>query len=224
MSSYILMKFLERSPERYDPGMRWLTGGRITGLYEAIAEEVAGPGCRILDIGCGTAGVSMACASRGAHVVGVDRNGGMLEVARRAIAQSGLEDRVELHELGAAEIEDHWLPASFDAVTACLSLSEMSPDERRYCLATAFSRLRSGGRLAVADEVKPDGAFWRLWVSISRIPLQAATWFLTHSTTRPLTDLTDTVRSVGFRIDSERRFGHGDLALVTATKPHEVHQ
>ena len=62
------MKILESAPERYDRGISMLTRGRIGEVYERIAQSVAAPGKRILDIGCGTGGVSFACAARGAMV------------------------------------------------------------------------------------------------------------------------------------------------------------
>ncbi|RLB41398.1 MAG: hypothetical protein DRH23_17850, partial [Deltaproteobacteria bacterium] len=72
MSSFVWMKFLESAPERYDRGVELLSGGRITDVYEQIAEHVASPGNRVLDVGCGTGGVPFACAARGANGVGVD--------------------------------------------------------------------------------------------------------------------------------------------------------
>ena len=83
MSSFVWMKVLESAPERYDRGIRMLSCGRIEAAYERIAALVAAPGKRILDIGCGTGGVSLACAARGAAVTGIDIDAGMLEVARR---------------------------------------------------------------------------------------------------------------------------------------------
>ena len=66
MSSFVWMKVLESAPERYDRGIRMLTRGRIGAVYERIARSVAAPGKRILDVGCGTGGVSFACAAHGA--------------------------------------------------------------------------------------------------------------------------------------------------------------
>ena len=85
MSSFVFMRVLESAPERYDAGIRLLSGGRIEAVYDEIASKAAGPGRRILDIGCGTGGVTVACARRGADVVGIDINAGMLEVARSKI-------------------------------------------------------------------------------------------------------------------------------------------
>ena len=83
MSSFVWMKVLESAPERYDRGIRMLSGGRIEEAYDRIAKLIAAPGKRILDIGCGTGGVTLACAARGAAVTGIDIDAGMLEVARK---------------------------------------------------------------------------------------------------------------------------------------------
>ncbi|MGD8605677.1 MAG: methyltransferase domain-containing protein, partial [Myxococcales bacterium] len=82
MSSFVWMKLLESAPERYDRGLRLLSAGRIQEVYEAIADRVAAPGRRILDMGTGTGSVALACAARGAKVVAIDINAQMLEIAR----------------------------------------------------------------------------------------------------------------------------------------------
>ena len=72
MSTYVLMKVLESTPERYDRGIRILSGGAIDRVYEEIARRAAAPGRRVLDLGCGTGGVTLTCAARGAAVVGIE--------------------------------------------------------------------------------------------------------------------------------------------------------
>jgi len=101
MSSFVWMKVLESAPERYDRGIRMLSGGRIDQVYERMAELVAAPGKRVLDIGCGTGGVSLACAARGAVVTGIDIDAGMLEVARSKALSA--DTRVDFVELGAGD-------------------------------------------------------------------------------------------------------------------------
>lgn len=92
MSSFVWMNVLESAPVRYDRGIQMLSHGRITGVYERIAELAAAPGKRILDIGCGTGGVTLACAAKGADVVGLDVDSGMLTVARSKPIPDGAAD------------------------------------------------------------------------------------------------------------------------------------
>ena len=101
MSSYVLMKILESTPTRYDRGIRLISRGTIGRVYERMAEIAAMPGARVLDLGCGTGGLSLACAALGASVVAIDKDPGMLEVAK---GKTGSGD-VEWIELGAMEIE-----------------------------------------------------------------------------------------------------------------------
>jgi len=218
LSSFVFMKVLESVPRRYDRGMAIFSRGRMELLYRAIADEVAAPGRRILDIGCGTGGVALACAARGARVVGVDSNPEMLEVARSKALPAGALP-VEWRELGAAEIEDVFPEAAFDAVTASLVLSELGPLEQSYALRTAFSRLKPGGCLAVADEAVPTSRLRRILWRADRIPLVCVTFLLTQTTTRALPDPAGLVRAAAFEDIRERRHGWGEVVLVTARRP-----
>ena len=221
MSSFVYMKVLESSPWRYDRGIRWLSGGHIEELWERLAACVSGPGRRVLDIGCGTGGASLACAALGGDVVGIDVNAEMLAVARAKASPGGSGGRVEWLQLGAAEIEDRFAEASFDGVVASLSLSEMSAEERAYALRIARSRLKPGGRLAVADEVEPPGTLGRFGHRLRRAPLAALTWLLTQTSTQAIADLAGLVRDAGFADVRESRPWSDDLAVVEATRPRE---
>jgi demethylmenaquinone methyltransferase/2-methoxy-6-polyprenyl-1,4-benzoquinol methylase len=217
VSSYVYMKVLESAPARYDRGIRILSGGRIAEVYRRIAELAASPGARVLDVGCGTGGVSLACAARGARVVGIDRDAGMLEIARAKPVPGGAAG-VEWVQIGAAEIEDRFDERSFESVVSCLVLSELSADERRYVLATARTRLVPGGRLVVADEMLPAGRGQRLWYRVKRAPLVAITWALTNTTTRPIERLADEVGAAGFEEVDEERPAVG-FGIVSARRP-----
>jgi len=219
MSSYVYMKLLESAPERYDAGVARMSGGKIDDIYRRIAElAAAGPGRRVLDVGCGTAGVSLACAARGADVVGIDANAGMLEVARGKAAARPPEGSLELVELGAMEIEDRFPEASFDAIVSCLVMSELSPEERRYVLETARSRLRPGGVLVIADEVAPRTRWGRLRHALLRAPSAVWTYVVTQRSTHAVPDLAGQIAAAGFADVHEERLGHDDFAIVTATR------
>jgi ubiquinone/menaquinone biosynthesis C-methylase UbiE len=215
MSSFVWMKILESAPERYDRGIHMLTRGRIQDIYERIATAAAAPGKRILDIGCGTGGASLACAERGATVIGIDRDAGMLDVARTKLAGPG---NVEYFQLAAAEIEDRFAADSFDAVVSCLAMSEMSPDEQDYALRITWSRLVPGGLVVVADETMPDREFARLVFRLRRAPLVALTYLLTQTTTRPVEGLARRVKAAGFSDVKEERLWSGAFAIVGGVK------
>jgi ubiquinone/menaquinone biosynthesis C-methylase UbiE len=216
MSSFVWMKVLESGPERYDHGVRMLSRGRIDDVYRRIAELAAAPGRHVLDVGCGTGGVALACAARGAVVTGIDANAGMLEVARsKPVPAAG---SVEWLELGAAEIVDRVPEQSVDAVVSCLVFSELSPDERRYALRTALSRLKPGGHLVIADEVEPRAPTGRLWHRLKRLPVTALTYALTQTTTRPVEDLAALVREAGFEHITEERMWSDSFLVLHATR------
>jgi demethylmenaquinone methyltransferase/2-methoxy-6-polyprenyl-1,4-benzoquinol methylase len=226
MSSFAWMKVLESTAGRYDRGIRMLSGGRIDAVYRRIAEIAtadaagatrsghgpSGAGARVLDIGCGTGGVALACVALGADVVGIDRNAAMLEMAcEKALpANSG---RVVWLELGAMEIEDRFAPASFDTVVSCLAFSEMASEEQAYVLEVARTRLAPGGRLVVADEVAPRSAWRRAWHAVRRWPVALLAFLLTQATTRPVEGLPARVRAAGF-VDVEQERLWGDAFFI----------
>jgi len=213
------MKALESQARRYDRGMRLLSRGRITTAYTALAELVATRTRTVLDVGCGTGGVALACVARGASVVGIDINADMLEVAGSKPLPFG-GGTVEWAMLGIAEIEDRFPAESFDAVIACLVFSELSEDEREYALHRIKNVLAPGGDLVIADEVPPDGAVGRFLHSATRLPLVVVTWLLTQTTTRPVAGLVGLVRGAGFvDVEEERRLG---LTIVTGRRPLEA--
>src|SRR4051794_3755702 len=63
-------------------------------------------GCRALDIGCNAGFYSFQLARRGAHVTAVDVDGHYLRQARWAAGELGLEDRIELRQLGVYDLAD----------------------------------------------------------------------------------------------------------------------
>lgn len=220
MSSLVLMRVLESAPGRYDRGMRWLSLGRWERRLDALA-EAALPASRtaavVLELGCGTGGLTARLLERAGRVQAIDQNPQMLDLARARLAEVPAS-RLELRESTAAEIDA--LPAGeFDAIAASLVFSEMSADERRFVLRQAVRLLRPGGRIAIADEVRPKRAWQRFLHGVLRLPLALLTWVVTGSTTRPVADPAGEMREAGLRVVCEERGALGSFALVVAERP-----
>ncbi len=220
MSSFVWMKVLESAPERYDRGVRMLSRGRIDGVRAAVAGLAVRRGRRVLDIGCGTGALTLACLERDADVIAIDRSPGMLDVARQRPLPKGA--RVRWIEASAAEIEDHVPPASLDAVVSCLAFSEMDPPEQDYALRAAFSRLVPKGVLFVCDEVVPRSRTRRALSRALRAPLVALTYALTQTTTRPVEHLPERIAAAGFKHVAEERIWGDTFAVVQGLKPEDA--
>lgn len=220
MSTYVLMRILESSPERYDTGIRLLTLGRLDRAYDDLAGRIRRDD-RVLDIGCGTGALTLRAARRGATVKGMDVSPEMLDVARRRVQEAGFGTRVELVEQGVAEL-DAEDDASYDVVTSGLCFSELGDDALDYTLRHIRRILRPGGVLLAADEVRPPGPVRRLLHRVLRAPLVVLAYLLTQQTTRPVDRLPERIADAGLDLDVVRRSRLGAFATVTARRPLEV--
>ena len=160
VSAYVLMKVLESAPSRYEWGIRLLTLGQVDRAYDRLAAHVQA-GQRVLDMGCGTGALTVRAAQRGAHVRGIDVSAQMLDQARLNVERSGCAERVELVEMGVAEL-DREPEQSYQVVMSGLCFSELTAGERAFALAQAYRLLEPGGLLLLADEVVPQGVLRRI--------------------------------------------------------------
>ncbi|MFJ9887457.1 class I SAM-dependent methyltransferase [Streptomyces sp. NPDC091287] len=99
----------------------------------------AGPGSRVLDVGCGSGTVSALAAGRGATVHAVDAEPGMVGATRRAVPEAVVRT-ARLPELPYAE-------DTFDAVVGNFVLNHVG--RPREALAELRRIARPGGRVAV---------------------------------------------------------------------------
>jgi len=212
------MRFLERTPDRYDAGMRFITFGAVDDLHDALAVAVVRQaGDRVVEIGCGTGTLTARLVARGAEVTAFDQNAAMMAQAEARL-RAATAGRVSFVERTAAEM-DSLPPASADAVVASLSFSEMSADERAFVLVAACRALRPGGLLAIGDEVRPRRWWQRAVFAFVRGPQAALGWLLAGSLSHPIADLSDEVARAGFVVRSEQRWLLGTLAVVVADRP-----
>jgi trans-aconitate methyltransferase len=102
------------------------------GVVELLAPN---PGERILDLGCGTGHLTAEIASRGAHVLGVDRSSTMLDQARRQFPDI---------QFAVADARAIGFSAEFDAVFSNAALHWIP--QAAEVIAGIAKALKPGGR------------------------------------------------------------------------------
>jgi demethylmenaquinone methyltransferase/2-methoxy-6-polyprenyl-1,4-benzoquinol methylase len=211
------MKLLESSPDRYEWGIRLLTLGQMDRAYDRLVEHVRARQF-VLDVGCGTGALTTRAARRGAYVRGIDANPQMLDRARLNVERGGYAERVELIEMGVAEL-DREPEQGCQVVMGGLCLSELTDDERAFTLAQAYRVLEPGGLLLLADEVVPEGVFLGVFHAVIRFFLVLLTYLFTQATTRALVNLPQQVEQAGFQIESYRLNRLQSFAELVARRP-----
>lgn len=144
--------FFDRVAEEWDAiGVEFASGQARQRL---VASFIA-PGLVIADLGCGTGYVAQAFLGMCRKIICVDRSGGMLDKARRRLAETHADTEVELRP---GELDD--LPFQADEVDGAVCamvlhhLADPGP-----CLAEMFRSIRPGGT-AVVLELAPHHEGW----------------------------------------------------------------
>jgi ubiquinone/menaquinone biosynthesis C-methylase UbiE len=218
MASYVFMKVLESAPERYDAGISLLSLGRTTRVRRDIVENYVAAGDEVLDIGCGTGTLAVLCAEKGASVLAFDGSRQMLAIAKRRVSERNLTGKVQLREMAAVAMDKSFADESFDKIVSTLMFSELYPDEQRFVLREARRILRPGGLLIIADEVRPRSAWKRLLYMLVRLPLAAAAYALTQTSTRALKGIEDALADAGFELVHRKMSLLDSFGLYVARK------
>lgn len=218
MVSYVFMKILESSPQRYDAGINLLSLGHINKIHQDIVDNYITAGDEVLEIGCGTGTLAILCAEKGASVVGFDISYQMLAIARRRASERNLTDKIQLREMAATEIDNNFGDGTFDKIMGTLVFSEFYPDEQKYVLREAYRILRPGGLLIIADEVRSNSPWKRILHLSVRLPLMVITYILTQASTRALKGIEDALTDTGFEIIYQKRSLLDSFGLYVARK------
>jgi len=218
MASYIFMKVLESSAQRYDAGIKILSLGQIEKIHREIVENYIAVGDKVLEIGCGTGTLAILCAEKGASVVGFDISPQMLSVANKKIRERDLTDRIQLEEMGAIEMDEAFNSDTFDKIVSALVFSEFYSDEQKYVLREAYRVLKHGGLIIIAEEVRPNSLAKRMLQLLVRIPLMVITYILTQTSTRALKGIESAITSAGFQIIHQKRTLLDSFGLYVAKK------
>jgi len=162
------------------------------------------PGMHVLELGCGTGGITTKLVRRGAAVTAVDRSEAALRLAsRRAPGAEGL--RAELAGFSAAS-------SAFDRVLLAFVLHEIDAEGIRAVLEAAREGLAPAGRVAVLDWADPPGGFARRLVrGFVRVgePASTRAWLAC--------DVGETMRQAGLTPVDERIFARGAARLVVGS-------
>jgi len=213
------MKILESRPERYDTGINFLSGGHASKLRKKIVRDFVKPGMKILDIGCGTGLLLESAAKAGAIAKGIDISEGMLEVARKRISKSGLQDKISVYNAGAVEADALFDEGSFDLIVSTLVFSELYREERALVLLQIKKLLKPGGKLVLAVETQPRSFLKRIAHFLVRLPLAVITYLIAQTGTKPLKNLPEEMEKAGFSIINEERSFFDSFIVLTASIP-----
>ena len=125
-----------------EPKMAFGTGRHeSTRLALRALERIVRPGDRLLDLGAGSAILSIAAAKLGATVLAVDIDPVALDNARENLVANGVADRVEI----ICGSLDGVSETNFDVIVANIQSNVLIP-----LLADLRERLRTGGRLILS--------------------------------------------------------------------------
>ena len=115
------------------------------GALEFLGRLKAGPGTRMLDVGCGAGQIAIPAAKSGAEVTGIDLAANLVEQARQRAAREGVKVQFDEGDAEALPYAD----ASFDLVVSLIGAMFAPQPER---VAAELVRVcRPGGHIAMAN-------------------------------------------------------------------------
>ncbi len=137
----------------YDPLVKWFMPESRFKTRLVQQADIQG-GQRVLDLGCGTATLTILIKQThpDAHVVGLDGDTKILEIARKKAAK--VDARITLNEGMAYQLP--YAENSFERVLSSLMLHHLTVDNKRRTLAEVFRVLAPDGELHVADFKRPN--------------------------------------------------------------------
>ena len=136
----------------YDSVLRWVMR-ELTFKRRLIEEAHLAPGDRVLDLGCGTATLTILVKQThpDAKVIGLDGDENVLAIGRAKAVQQGVDITLDHGMAFQLPYPDH----SFDRVLSSLVIHHLTTEDKQSALREVFRVLRPGGELLVIDFSKP---------------------------------------------------------------------
>jgi demethylmenaquinone methyltransferase/2-methoxy-6-polyprenyl-1,4-benzoquinol methylase/phosphoethanolamine N-methyltransferase len=181
---------LIRWASSYDLLTNVLTLGQANRLRTMTIENaLLKPGESVLDVGCGTGGVTIPARQRvgsTGKAAGIDPSPEMIAVARQKAQRKGLEIDFRIGVIEALPYPD----ATFDVVTSSLMMHHLPDNLKVSGLAEIYRVLKPGGRLLIADMLSPKSSTHQRLL---------ATMFMHRSLETGLEDMQDTLKGAGIQ-------------------------
>ncbi len=112
--------------------------------YELVANKLAlEPGMRLLDVGCGWAGMVRHAARMGVHALGVTLSRAQAEWGQEAIRREGLEEFAEVRHLDYRDVPE----TGFDAISSIGLTEHIGKKQLPHYFGFLHGKLRPEGRL-----------------------------------------------------------------------------
>ena len=174
----------------YDPILRWVLREE-TFKNELVRQATIKKGHKVLDIGCGTATLTLIAKTRhpDAEIVGLDGDRQILKIAEKKVQKSSW--KIKLDEGMSFDLP--YSSHSFNRVISSLFFHHLTRDDKIRTLKEIYRVLQPDGELHIADWGKPQNFLMRVAFFFVQILDGFAT---TTDNVRGL--LPDFMRSVGF--------------------------
>ena len=152
----------------YDLVTNLMTLGQAPRLRKMTVDKaLIKPGDLVLDVGCGTGEVTLLAKRRAREgkVYGIDPSPEMIAVARRKAANKNIDIDFRVGVIEALPFPD----ASLDVVTSSLMMHHLPQELKVRGLAEVYRVLKPGGRLLIADFMRPTGSLLNhLFIAFTR--------------------------------------------------------
>ena len=152
----------------YDLAVNLTTLGQARRLRNVTVDQaLIQPGDSVLDVGCGTGEVALRAKTRAraGSVYGIDPAPEMVAAARKKAIQKDLSIDFRVGVIEALPFSD----SSMDVVTSSLMMHHLPEALKTRGLAEIYRVLKPGGRLLIADFMRPTGSFLNhLYIAFTR--------------------------------------------------------
>jgi len=142
----------------YDATVNLMTLGQAGRLRRMTVDQaLLRPGETLLDVGCGTGGVTIPAKRRvgeSGTAAGIDPAPEMIAVARRKAKRAGVEIDFRVGVIESLPFPDE----TFDVITSSLMMHHLPERLRIKGLAEIRRVLKPGGRILIADMRRPSGS------------------------------------------------------------------